>query len=124
MLLGHLIRKRFCKRDHHCSIDSDSIQTKDCYVGSCPNDYSNLSFFSDWSTSQSQANQFKSIFIFFFPLVFTLICLPLCIIYYIYEMDFKIHACFMYGFGQWNRCCEITTNGNRNRRRRGRINII
>ena len=129
VLSGHSIRKRSCKTDNRCSIDSNLIETKDCYVNSCMNDHSNLSkknLFSDWPQYQSNDKYFKSFFIFLFPFLFTLICLPLCILYYIYEMDFKIHACFMYGFAQCNRCCETTTSitrGNRNRRRR-RINII
>lgn len=92
-------------------MESDRIEMKDCYAGSCEHEHSNLSW--------------RLIFIILFPLLFTLICLPLCLLYYIYEIDFKIHAWFMYGFSQCNQCCETTDGNNRRgRRRERRINII
>ena len=95
-------------------MELDRIETKDCYAGSCVDEQFNL----------SKENHWRLIFIILFPLLFTLICLPLCLLYYIYEIDFKIHAWFMYGFSQCNQCCETTDGNNRRRRRRRRINII
>ena len=30
-----------------------------------------------------------------FPLLFTFVCLPVCIFYYMYEWDFRLHACIV-----------------------------
>lgn len=109
-IFGHVIRKRSCKFNRRCSMESNGIEMKDCQTGSCPDEHSNQ-------------NHERLIFIILFPLVFTLICLPLCLLYYIYEIDFKTHAWFMYGFSQCNQCCKTTSSNNRRRGRR-RINII
>jgi hypothetical protein len=63
---------------------------------------------------KSIQNNFNIIFIFLFPFFFTLLCIPLCVFYYIYEFDFKIHGLIIHILSICNRCYET---------KRKRINI-
>ena len=85
-----MIRTRSCKPDRPCLSDSDSIEATKCYAKSCPN-------------APSMANL---IFIFLFPLLFTLVAVPLCVFYYFYEFDFKLHRVMIYLSSVCQRCCE------------------
>ena len=63
--LDLMIRRRGCQFHHQCPTKSPPIPSS-----------------SGW-------------FLFFIPLIFTLICLPLWIFYYVYEIDFKLHGSFL-----------------------------
>lgn len=115
--IGRMIRKRSCKTNRQCLVDLFSIESTSCFMNFCLNNSEkHLKRVKDNISQQSIEKNFYIIFIFIFPLFFTILCLPLCLFYYIYEFDFKIHALLIYVLSQCNRIYEI-------KRRRRRINI-
>jgi len=107
-MIGRIVRTRSCKSDRQCLIDSFSTQSNSCFTNSCTNDY------EKHVKHKSIENKFNIIFIFIFPVFFTFLCIPLCVFYYIYEFDFKIHALTIHILSIRNRHYEM---------KRRRINI-
>ncbi|CAF1008969.1 unnamed protein product [Rotaria sordida] len=111
--IGRIVRRRSCKSDRQCLIDSFSIQSDYCFMKSCINNdrkYVNIIENNIKSNSIDHKlihNNLNIIFIFIFPFFITLICIPLCIYYYIYECDFKIHALTIYILSICNRHCKM-----------------
>ncbi|CAF2400224.1 unnamed protein product [Rotaria sp. Silwood2] len=111
--IGRIVRTRSCKSDRQCLIGSYSTQTDYCFIKSCTtnNDRKHLNILEDNIISHTIdhkliRNNLNIIFIFIFPFFFTLLCIPLCVYYYIYECDFKIHALTIYILSLCNRHCE------------------
>ncbi len=108
-IIGRIVRIRSCKSDRQCLIGSISTQSDYCFTNSCIiDDQKPLNTIRITTLDyQSTENHFHLLFIFLFPLFFTLFCLPLCIFYYIYECDFKIHALILHLVSQCNRCSQM-----------------
>lgn len=56
-----------------------------------------------WTIDSSSKDFPSQRFFFFIPLIFMLICLPMWIFYYVYEIDFKMHASFIRLCSIWTR---------------------
>lgn len=117
-MIGRIIRTRSCKSYQQCLINSHSMESDYCFADACIDNYQKQ--FNRKSIINNDHrfihNQYHVIFLFMFPICFTLICLPLCIYYYVYEFDFKFHALTVHILSICNRYfARPTTNININR---------
>ncbi len=98
IIIGRTVRIRSCKPNRQCLIGSLSSQSINCFANSCTINYRKKlnmienNIMTHSPDYKSTKNNLNIIFIFLFPFLFTLLCIPLCVLYYIYELDFKIHA--------------------------------
>lgn len=96
-IIGYAVRNRFCKPNRRCLTGSVSTQSNYCFLGPCTKYHGqNSSVMPDPMIENTHEyklinKDFQFIFIFIFPVFFISLCLPLCVFYYIYELDFKIH---------------------------------
>lgn len=103
-ILGYMIRTRSCKSNHQCLIDLFSTQRTTCFNRSCfekPSNEIKTNMISHSISEQTIENHF------YIRFIFILLCFPLCIFYYLYELDFKMYALIIYILSEYNKFYEI-----------------
>jgi hypothetical protein len=114
-LAGRRTRTRTCKSGHRCLLGAMTRQLNDCLSQPCSDESDQtLSSTENQTIAYWDNDSLVVILIVLFPVCFTLLCLPLCVLYYVYELDFKLHALTVRLCSLYSRGCQTT---------RGRINI-